>query len=66
MMFGLLRTGLHVTVDEFTLRPGFALGGSAVDKAEPQGALLLGDLPVLPADAGATVYRLGKRDRDGL
>jgi hypothetical protein len=47
---GLPRTDLHVTIDGLTLRPGFALGGYAVYKAEPQGTLVLGDLPVLPSE----------------
>lgn len=47
------RTDLHVTIDGLTLRPGFALGGYAVYKAEPQGTLVLGDLPVLPSEVDA-------------
>lgn len=50
---GLPRTDLHVAIDGLTLRPGFALGGYAVYKAEPQGTLLLGDLPLLPAEVRA-------------
>jgi hypothetical protein len=49
----LSRSDLHVTIDGLTLRPGFALGGYAVYKAEPQGTLLLGDLPLSPAEVQA-------------
>jgi hypothetical protein len=46
------RSDLHVTLDGVALRPGFALGGYAVFKAEPQGTLVLGDIPVLESEVG--------------
>ncbi len=48
---GLPRTDLHVTIDGLVLKPGFAVGGYAVYKAEPQGTLVLGDMVLLPSES---------------
>jgi len=50
---GLPRTDLHVTIDGLVLKPGFAVGGYAVYKAEPQGTLVLGDMVLLPSEVSA-------------
>src|SRR2546423_467384 len=49
---GLPRTDLHVTLHGISLAPTFALGGYAVYKAEPNGTLVLGDLPLLESEVG--------------
>ncbi len=55
---GLPRTDLHVTIDGLVLKPGFALGGYAVYKAEPQGTLVLGDMVLLPSEVAAVQHSL--------
>src|SRR5579864_6417913 len=50
---GLPRTDLHVAVSGIALRPSFALGGYAVFKLEPQGTLLVGDIPLLQSEVVA-------------
>ncbi len=55
---GLPRTDLHVTIDGLVLKPGFALGGYAVYKAEPQGTLVLGDMVLLPSEVSAVQQSL--------
>jgi len=55
---GLPRTDLHVTIRGLTLKPGFALGGYAVYRAEPQGTLLLGDMVLLPSEVEAVQQSL--------
>jgi len=55
---GLPRTDLHVSIDGLALKPGFALGGYAVYKLEPQGTLLLGDTVLLPSEVEAVQQSL--------
>ena len=55
---GLPRTDLKVAIDGLTIKPGFALGGYAAYKVEPQGTLVLGDLPLLPSEVRDVQQRL--------
>ncbi len=55
---GLPRTDLHVSIDGLELKPGFALGGYAVYKAEPQRTLVLGDMVLLPSEVSTVQQSL--------
>lgn len=55
---GLPRTDLHVSIDGLELKPGFALGGYAVYKAEPQGTLVVGDMVLLPSEVSTVQQSL--------
>lgn len=54
------RTDLHVTLHGIPLAPAFALGGYAVYKAEPNGTLVLGDLPLLQSELAPVEKSLTK------
>mgnify|MGYP001191868566 CR=1 FL=1 len=55
---GLPRNDLHVTVDGVQISTPLALGGYAVYRNEPNGTLLMGDIPLLQSEVGPVQNRL--------
>ncbi len=56
------RSDLHVSVDGVALKTALALGGYAVYESAPNGAIVMGDIPLLQSEVGPVQKQLTASD----